>query len=41
MVEGALYVVGGNDGAACLSSAERFNPDINLWEPVPSMSVRR
>ena len=41
VIANQLFVVGGSDGAMCLSSAESFNPEINLWEPLPSMSVRR
>ena len=41
VLEGMLYVAGGNDGTSCLNSVERFNPKTNAWEGVAPMNIRR
>ena len=41
VIEDKIYVTGGNDGVMCLNSAECYNPELNVWECLPSMSVRR
>jgi len=41
VLEGMLYVAGGNDGTSCLNSVERFNPKTNTWEGVAPMNIRR
>jgi hypothetical protein len=38
---GALYAVGGFDGAAYLSSAERYDPRQGRWSPVAPMASKR
>ena len=40
-LEDRIYVTGGNDDATCLNSAECYNSELNTWECLPSMSVRR
>jgi len=37
----ALYICGGNDGPEILSSAERFDPEEDRWEPLTPMTRRR
>lgn len=41
VLDGLLYVAGGNDGTSCLNSVERFNPKTNTWEGVAPMNIRR
>lgn len=41
VLEGMLYVAGGNDGTSCLNSVERYNPKTNTWEGVAPMNIRR
>lgn len=41
MLEGALYVAGGNDGTSCLNSVERYSPKAGAWESVAPMNIRR
>lgn len=41
VLDGMLYVAGGNDGTSCLNSVERFNPKTNTWEGVAPMNIRR
>lgn len=41
VLDGMLYVAGGNDGTSCLNSVERFNPKTNTWEGVSAMNIRR
>ncbi|XP_040389274.1 kelch-like protein 17 isoform X6 [Cygnus olor] len=41
VLEGMLYVAGGNDGTSCLNSVERYNPKTNTWESVAPMNIRR
>lgn len=41
VLEGMLYVAGGNDGTSCLNSVERYNPKSNTWESVAPMNIRR
>uniref|UniRef100_A0A672G8Z1 Kelch-like family member 17 n=1 Tax=Salarias fasciatus TaxID=181472 RepID=A0A672G8Z1_SALFA len=41
VLDGMLYVAGGNDGTSCLNSVERFNPKTNTWEGVSPMNIRR
>ena len=36
-----IYAVGGRDDATELSSAERYNPQTNIWQPVVAMTSRR
>ena len=36
-----IYAVGGRDDATELSSAERYNPQNNNWQPVVAMTSRR
>ena len=36
-----IYAVGGRDDATELSSAERYNPTMNQWQPVVAMTCRR
>ena len=36
-----IYAVGGRDDATELSSAERFHPQTNTWQPVVAMTSRR
>jgi len=36
-----IYAVGGRDDATELSSAERYNPQTNTWQPVVAMTSRR
>ena len=36
-----IYVVGGRDDIAELNSAERYNPQLNQWQPIISMKSRR
>ena len=38
---GRLYVAGGDGGDISLASAERFDPQRNLWESLPPMSYER
>lgn len=32
---------GGNDGASCLNTMERYDPDADTWLAMASMNVRR
>lgn len=41
VLEGALYVAGGNDGTSCLNSVERYSTKAGAWESVAPMNVRR
>lgn len=41
VLEGALYVAGGNDGTSCLNSVERYSPKAGAWESVAPMNIRR
>lgn len=41
VLEGALYVAGGNDGTSCLNSVERYSTKAGAWESVAPMSIRR
>ncbi|KAL3919943.1 MAG: hypothetical protein SGPRY_005447, partial [Prymnesium sp.] len=36
-----LYAIGGYDGVHRLSSAERFDPSVGRWLPLPSLSKQR
>ena len=36
-----IYAVGGRDDTTELSSAERYNPQTNTWQPVVAMTSRR
>lgn len=36
-----IYAVGGRDDTTELSSAERYNPQTNSWQPVVAMTSRR
>ena len=36
-----IYAVGGRDDTTELSSAERYNPHSNTWQPVVAMTSRR
>ena len=38
---GLLYVIGGYDGASCLSSVERYDPLTLTWTSVAAMNLRR
>ncbi len=40
-LDGYLYAIGGNDGSSSLNSVERYNPGINEWVVVSSMTMRR
>ena len=37
--DGLIYVVGGYDGTSSLNVFERFDPQLNKWESLPSMPV--
>uniref|UniRef100_A0A452STT6 Kelch like family member 17 n=1 Tax=Ursus americanus TaxID=9643 RepID=A0A452STT6_URSAM len=39
VLEGALYVAGGNDGTSCLNS--KYNPRTNKWVAASCMFTRR
>lgn len=41
VLEGALYVAGGNDGTSCLNSVERYSTKAGAWESVAPMNIRR
>lgn len=41
VLEGALYVAGGNDGTSCLNSVERYSSKAGAWESVAPMNIRR
>ena len=41
MLDGVLWVTGGTDGGASLSSCECYAPGKGYWEPAPSMTARR
>lgn len=36
-----IYAVGGRDDTTELSSAERYNPQTNQWQPIVAMTSRR
>ena len=36
-----LAVAGGNDGASCLNTVERYSPAANTWQTLAPMIVRR
>jgi kelch-like protein 20 len=36
-----IYAVGGRDDCMELSSAERYNPHSNTWNPIVAMTSRR
>ena len=36
-----LYAVGGYDGYNTLNTAERYDPDLDSWTPIASMSTAR
>ena len=36
-----IYAVGGRDDTTELSSAERYNPQLNQWQPIVAMTCRR
>lgn len=36
-----IYVVGGRDDTTELSSAERYNPQTNEWQPIVAMQSKR
>ena len=36
-----LYAVGGYDGRNDLTTAERYDPDLNSWTPIASMGTAR
>ena len=36
-----IYAVGGRDDTTELSSAERYSPQTNSWQPVVAMTSRR
>ena len=39
VLDNKIYVVGGNDGTLCMSSAERYDPIRNAWENISSMQI--
>jgi N-acetylneuraminic acid mutarotase len=41
VIDGLLYVIGGNDGSSRLSSGERYDPAANAWSPIASMGTAR
>ena len=41
MYNNMIYAVGGRDDTTELSSAERYNPQTNTWQPVVAMTSRR
>lgn len=41
VLDGVLYVAGGNDGTSCLNSVERYSPKAGSWESVAPMNIRR
>lgn len=41
VIDGILYVVGGNDGSLSLNSIEKYDFEINKWFFVVFMSIRR
>ena len=38
---GYVYAIGGFDGSHRLSSAERYDPELNKWMPVSAMHSSR
>ena len=36
-----IYAVGGRDDSTELSTAERYNPQTNQWQPLVAMTSRR
>ena len=36
-----MFAVGGQDGVSCLNFVERYDPQLNKWTKVASMSTRR
>ena len=41
MFQGNLYAIGGNDGVSSLSCCEKYDPYLNKWIEISSMTVRR
>ena len=41
VLDGMIYVVGGEDGTSAKNIAERYDPTTNSWETLASMSVAR
>ena len=41
MLDGALYVIGGEDGEIVHRSVERFDPATKMWSRVAEMSICR
>ena len=39
--KGAILVVGGCDAWNCTNTVERYDPDSDHWETLPSMAVAR
>lgn len=39
--DGKIYICGGFNGHECLNTAEYYNPEIDKWTLLPSMSIRR
>jgi len=40
-IQGFVYAIGGNNGAASLETCERYDPHLNKWTLVESMNKRR
>lgn len=43
-LEGQIYAIGGSDGdgqLTRLNSAEKFDPNVNVWLRLPDMTERR
>ena len=41
VLDSYMYAVGGQDGVSCLNFVERYDPQLNKWTKVASMSTRR
>ena len=41
VLDSYMYAVGGQDGVSCLNFVERYDPQLNKWNKVASMSTRR
>jgi N-acetylneuraminic acid mutarotase len=41
VLNGALYVTGGEDGGAVLASVERYDPSLDTWSAVPALPLPR
>ena len=41
VLDSYMFAVGGQDGVSCLNFVERYDPQLNKWTKVASMSTRR